>query len=218
MPGTLVDDIEIIDAGHGGGTGTPAGGDDDNGGSSGGWRRVPSRAYFTALQLGLAAIVMFFMALASSYIVRKGLGNDWQRMPMPPVVWFNTTILLISSATIAVSRKKLEGGEREAFRSWWWVTIGLGLLFLAGQIVAWRQLAAAGMLLATNPSSSFFYLLTAAHGAHLAGGIFALFYVMFQQWKRSRISQATAAELTSIYWHFMDGLWVFLLVLLTLGR
>ena len=74
------------------------------------------------------------------------------------------------------------------------------------------------MLLATNPSSSFFYLLTAAHGAHLAGGILALFYVMFRPWKRSRISQKTAAELTSIYWHFMDGLWIFLLLLLTLGR
>ena len=217
MPGTIVEDIELIDAGHGGGTPPPAGGDDD-GGSSGPLHPVPRRAYFTALQMGLAAIVMFFMALASSYIVRKGLGNDWQRTPMPPVVWFNTTILLISSVTIAVARKKLEGGEWEAFRSWWWVTTGLGLLFLAGQILAWRQLAAAGMLLATNPSSSFFYLLTAAHGAHLAGGIFALFYVTFRQWKRSRISQATAAELTSIYWHFMDGLWVFLLVLLTVGR
>ena len=217
MPGTIVEDIELIDAGHGGGTPPPAGGDDD-GDSSGPLHPVPRRAYFTALQMGLAAIVMFFMALASSYIVRKGLGNDWQRTPMPPVVWFNTTILLISSVTIAVARKKLEGGEREAFRSWWWVTTGLGLLFLAGQILAWRQLAAAGMLLATNPSSSFFYLLTAAHGAHLAGGIFALFYVTFRQWKRSRISQATAAELTSIYWHFMDGLWVFLLVLLTVGR
>ena len=92
------------------------------------------------------------------------------------------------------------------------------MLFLAGQVIAWRQLAAAGMLLATNPSSSFFYLLTAAHGAHLAGGIFALFYVLFRPWKRSRISQPTAAELTSIYWHFMDGLWIFLLALLTLGR
>ena len=217
MPGTIVDDIEIIDAGHGGGTGTPAGGDDD-GGSSGPLRPVPRRAYFTALQLGLAAIVMFFMALASSYIVRKGLSNDWQRTPMPSVVWFNTVVLLASSLTIVLARKKIASGERDAFRSWWWVTTGLGLLFLAGQIIAWRQLAAAGMLLATNPSSSFFYLLTAAHGAHLAGGIFALFYVMFRPWKRSRISQATAAELTSIYWHFMDGLWVFLLLLLTLGR
>ena len=163
MPGTVLDDIEIIDAGHGGGTGTPAGGDDDSG-SSGAGRQVPRRAYFTALQLGLAAIVMFFMALASSYIVRKGLGNDWQHTPMPPVVWFNTAILLASSATIIVARRKLDAGDREAFRSWWWVTTGLGLLFLAGQIVAWRQLAAEGMLLATNPSSSFFYLLTAAHG------------------------------------------------------
>jgi cytochrome c oxidase subunit 3 len=217
MPGAFAEDIEIIDAGRGGRTGTPAGGDDDSG-SSGWLHPVPRRAYFTALQLGLAAIVMFFMALASSYIVRKGLGTDWQRTPMPRVVWFNTVVLLVSSVTIVVARKKLEGGDREAFRSWWWVTTGLGLLFLAGQIIAWRQLAAAGMLLATNPSSSFFYLLTAAHGAHLAGGIFSLFYVTFRNWKRSRISQATAAELTSIYWHFMDGLWIFLLVLLTLGR
>ena len=217
MPGTAVEDVEIIDSGHGGGTGTPAGGDDDDG-SSGGRKPVPRRAYFTALQLGLAAIVMFFMALASSYIVRKGLGNDWQRTPMPPVVWFNTAVLLVSSITIILARRKLEHRDREAFRTWWWVTTGLGLLFLSGQIIAWRQLAAAGMMLATNPSSSFFYLLTAAHGAHLAGGIFALLYVTFRQWKRSRISQATAAELASIYWHFMDGLWVFLLVLLTVGR
>jgi cytochrome c oxidase subunit 3 len=216
MPETVAVDIEIIGAGHGGGIGTPVGGDD--GGSPGARRPVPRRAYFTALQLGLAAIVMFFMALASSYIVRKGLGTDWQRTPMPRVVWFNTAILLASSVTIVVARRKLERNAREAFRTWWWVTTGLGLLFLTGQIIAWRQLAAAGMLLSTNPSSSFFYLLTAAHGAHLAGGIFALFYVTFRQWNRSRISQATAAELTSIYWHFMDGLWIFLLVLLTLGR
>jgi cytochrome c oxidase subunit III len=217
MPGTVAEDFEIIDAGRGGGTGTPAGGDDDSG-PSGPLHPVPRRAYFTALQLGLAAIVMFFMAMASSYIVRRGLGLDWQRTPLPPVLWFNTIVLLTSSVTIIVARKRLEGGEREAFRSWWWVTTGLGLLFLAGQIIAWRQLAAAGMLLATNPSSSFFYLLTAAHGAHLTGGIFSLLYVTFRNWKRSRISQATAAELTSIYWHFMDGLWIFLLVLLTLGR
>ena len=218
MPGTVAEDIEIIDVGHGGGTAPPAGGDDDDGDSPGARRPVPRRAYFTALQLGLAAIVMFFMALASSYIVRKGLGTDWQRTPMPQVVWFNTAILLFSSVTIVVARRKLESGARESFRTWWSVTTGLGLLFLAGQIIAWRRLAAAGMLLSTNPSSSFFYLLTAAHGMHLAGGIFALLYVAFREWKRSRISQVTAAELTSIYWHFMDGLWVFLLVLLTVGR
>ena len=217
MPGTIVDDVELIDAGHGGGTPPPDGGDGD-GDSPGSRRPFPKRAYFTALQLGLAAIVMFFMAMASSYIVRRGLGTDWQRTPIPPVIWFNTAVLLTSSVTIIVARKKLASGEREAFQSLWWVTTGLGMLFLAGQIIAWRQLAAAGMLLATNPSSSFFYVLTAAHGAHLAGGIFFLFYVAFRPWRKSRISQETAAELASIYWHFMDGLWIFLLALLTLGR
>src|ERR1700746_405021 len=114
MPGTIVEDVELIDAGHGGGTPPPAGGDDD-GDSSGGRKPVPRRAYFTALQLGLAALVMFFMALASSYIVGKGRGNDWQSMPMPKVVWFNTAILLVSSATIILARRKLDGGDREAF-------------------------------------------------------------------------------------------------------
>ncbi len=77
------DDVELIDAGHGGGNPPPAGGDDD-GDSSGSRRPIPRRAYFTALQLGLAAIVMFFMAMASSYIVRKGLGTDWQHISVAP--------------------------------------------------------------------------------------------------------------------------------------
>src|SRR5260370_39589535 len=179
MPGTITEASEIIDAGHGGGTGAPAGGDEDDGGSSGRRGPVPRRAYFTALQMGLAAIVMFFMALASSYIVRKGLGTDWQRTPMPAVVWFNTAILLFSSVTIILARRKLESGAREAFRTWWSVTTGLGLLLLAWQIIAWRRLAAAGMLLSTNPSSSFFYLLTAAPSAHLTVRICALLYATF---------------------------------------
>ena len=64
----------------------------------------------------------------------------------------------------------------------------------------------------------FFYLLTAAHGLHLAGGVIALLYVSFRRWRKSRITQATAASLAGIYWHFMDGLWLFLLALLYLGR
>ena len=143
-------------------------------------------------------------------------------------VYKRQLVLLASSATIELARRKNSGAsaakplsaeEREArFSSWWTVTIALGMIFLAGQLFAWRQLAAAGMFLRTNPSSSFFYLLTAAHGAHLIGGILALFYVAFRNWKRSRITQETAADLAALYWHFMDGLWLFLFALLTLGR
>jgi len=134
---------EIIDAGHGGGTGTPAGGDDDSG-SSGGRKPVPRRAYFTALQLGLADRHVFH---GVGELLHRAQG-PWERLaatPMPPVVWFNTAILLISSGTIILARRKLDGKDRDAFRTWWWVTTGLGLLFLAGQIVAWRQLAAEGI-------------------------------------------------------------------------
>ena len=217
MPATLTDELELIHSGQGGGTPPPAGGDDDGRGPSG-LPIIPRRAYFTAISLGLAAILMFFMALSSSYIVRKGLGGDWQPVRLPAILWFNTAVLLVSSGTIEIARRRHTAGEQDSFRAWWGITTVLGLLFLAGQVAGWRQLRAAGVFLSSNPSSSFFYLLTAAHGLHLLGGIVALAYVALRAWHRSRITQATAAELTSIYWHFMDGLWVFLLLLLYLGR
>src|ERR1700733_8694739 len=217
MPGIITDEIEIIDAGHGGGTDVPAGGDDDGEGSGGSWQ-MPQRAYFTVIQLGIAGITMFFMALTSSFLVRKGLGDDWVAFALPRILWVNTLVLLASSLTIQLARKHMRLAEADGFRRWWSITTVLGLLFLAGQFAAWRQLAAQGVFLVTNPSSSFFYVLTALHGLHLLGGIVALFYVAYRPWQRSRITQATAADLVSIYWHFMDGLWVFLFALLYLGR
>jgi cytochrome c oxidase subunit 3 len=220
MPGTVTDDIEIVVTGTGrggGGGNVPAGGDDDGGGGSG-LPAIPCRAYYTALQLGLAGIIMFFMALTSSFLVRKALGADWVVIALPPVLWFNSLVLLASSATIQWANGRMEKGDAKGFRYWWGLTIALGLLFLAGQVIAWRQLAAQGLYVSSNPNSSFFYLLTAAHGLHLAGGVLALLYVAFRRWQRSRITQATAASLAGIYWHFMDGLWLFLLALLYLGR
>jgi cytochrome c oxidase subunit 3 len=170
MPGTITDDVEIIDAGHGGGTDVPAGGDDDGDGhGGGGLPAIPQRAYFTAIQLALAGIVMFFMALTSSFLVRKGLGDDWVSFALPRVLWANTLVLLASSGAIQFARARLRSGDTEGFRRWWAITTALGALFLAGQFAAWRQLAAQGVFLATNPSSSFFYLLTALHGLHLLG-------------------------------------------------
>ena len=218
MPGTLTDDLEIIEAGHGGGTDIPAGGDDDGDSSGSNLPRIPERAYFTVIQLALAGIVMFFMALTSSFLVRKGLGNDWVSFALPRILWVNTLVLLASSVTMQVALREIRQGAAASFRQWWAITTGLGVLFLVGQLLAWRQLAAQGVFLATNPSSSFFYLLTALHGLHLLGGIVALFYVRYRVWQRSRIRQDTAARMASIYWHFMDGLWLFLLALLYLGR
>src|SRR5579883_2849929 len=139
MPGTITDEIELIDAGHGGGTDVPAGGDDDGEGS-GGSPHMPQRAYFTVIQLGLAGITMFFMALTSSFLVRKGLGNDWVAFTFPKVLWLNSLILVASSVTIQVARRHLHGHQMAAFKRWWAITTSLGILFLAGQLIAWRQL------------------------------------------------------------------------------
>jgi cytochrome c oxidase subunit III len=187
-------------------------------GQQDGGRSIPRRAYITGITLAVAAIMMFFMALTSSFIVRKGTGTDWQAFGMPRILWANTIILLLSSLTLEMARRQLARGVMSAFRNLWALTTGLGLLFVGGQLVAWHQLRAAGVYLSTNPSGSFFYVFTAAHAVHVLGGIFALLFVAFRSWQRSRTTQAIGAEVAGIYWHFLDGLWVFLLLLLSLGR
>jgi cytochrome c oxidase subunit III len=227
VPGTsIVEDLEITSK-PGGPGGPPSGAPPEGRGGGGDGdaqpaprpREVSGRVYFTGIWLAVAAILMFFMALVSAYIVRKGTGTDWRMVaPLPRILWLNTAILLLSSWALEASRNAREREDAKAFRGWWAAATGLGVLFLAGQWVAWRELAAAGVYLATNPSSSFFYLLTAAHGLHVAGGLAALLYVLSRDWARLRASGGVAAEVAGIYWHFMDGLWVFLLLVLTLGR
>jgi cytochrome c oxidase subunit 3 len=220
MPGApTIDDFEIIieDIGGGGGKQPPAGGDDGDGDK----RRRPgppsSRRYYTAVTLGIVSILMFFMALASAFIIRKA-SIDWVPVRLPAVLWANTVILLASSLTMERARRKLAAADLGGFRKLWRATTGLGLLFLIGQLVAWRQLVTQGVYVSTNPASSFFYIFTAAHGLHLLGGVGALLYVLFRAFEKTRLSRTVAAEVTSYYWHFMDGLWVFLLALLYLGK
>jgi len=186
------------------------------GGDSGsqGWE-IPSRAYRTGLWMGLAAIVMLFAAFTSALVVRKGMSTDWVSTTLPPVIYLNTLILLASSLTLERSRRSLRVGLKRRFVRWLYVTVILGVAFVACQLIAWRELALRGIYLATNPSSSFLYLLTAAHGVHLLGGIVALFCLVF---RARRIvtapSRPVSVDLTTIYWHFMDALWVYILVLL----
>lgn len=180
---------------------------------------VPQRVYLTGIWLALAGILMFFAALTSALIVRKGLSNDWVALAMPRLLWFNTAVLVLSSLTLARAQRRLALNRVDEFHRWWRLATLLGVVFVAGQLMAWRQLAAAGAYLASNPSSSFFYLLTGTHGAHLLGGIIALFYVGWRRWpKHGRITLPTAVTVSSIYWHFLDGLWVYLFFLLLYGR
>jgi cytochrome c oxidase subunit III len=220
MPGTReVEEIEIIieDIGGGGGNEPPAGGDDGDGDKRRRSGPPSPRRYYTAITLALVSILMFFMALSTAFLVRRA-GTDWIPIHLPAMIWVNTIILLASSATMESARKRLAAADLDGFRRLWQLTTGLGVFFLIGQLVAWRELVAQGVYVATNPASSFFYIFTAAHGLHLLGGVCALLYVLFCAFEKTNVSRSLAAEVTSYYWHFMDGLWVFLLVLLYLGK
>jgi len=216
-----IQDIALIieDVGGGRGHGKPpagrdGGGDDRKPGSSG--RASPNR-YYTGIAVAIVSILMFFMALVSAYVVRRGSSVDWIPFHFPPIVWANTAILLASSITLEVARRRLVI-DSAAFRKWWTITTFLGVLFLAGQLIAWRQLARQGVYLASNPASSFFYIFTGAHAVHVLGGVAALLFVTLRNFDRAVVSPMTAVRVTSYYWHFLDALWIFLAVLLYLGR
>lgn len=165
--------------------------------------------------MALVGISMIFVAFTSAYIVRSGLGDDWTALSLPNLVWFNAAVLVLSSFTMEKTRRTLRQGLRAACNRWVTATALLGAVFLACQLEVWHELAANGIFLTTNPSSSFFYLLTGAHGVHLGGGLIALFYITLEAWRyRLGPAKRTLVEVTAIYWHFMDGLWIYILMLL----
>jgi cytochrome c oxidase subunit 3 len=222
MPGTsIVEDIELVieDIGGGGGKGPPAGGDDGGDGGKRRWPQSPSsRRYATAIALGIVSIVMFFMAMASAFIFLRATSNRWVPLHLPSLVWVNTVILLLSSVAMELARRRLALADVRQFRKFWSAATALGMLFLIGQLVGWRQFVLAGFYVATNQASSFFYIFTGLHGLHLLGGICALLYVSFRRFEKAKVSRSVAAEVASYYWHFMDGLWIFLLALLYFGK
>lgn len=181
-------------------------------------RFTPAR-YRIGVWVAIGSILMLFTALTSAYIVRSASGNDWQPIAMPKVLWLSTLLIVISSVTMEVSRRSLKQQHDGRYGRWLIVTVALGLAFLSSQIIAWRQLVRQGVYLAGNPYNSFFYLFTAAHGLHLLGGIMALTYLLLRTRRRrstidGELRRVGAADSATIYWHFMDVLWVALFFLL----
>jgi cytochrome c oxidase subunit III len=207
-----------------GGRGPGGGGRDD-----GARNLTPDHRYRIGMWVALASILMLFTALTSAYIVRSRLStaNDWQPISMPQMLWLSTSLILLSSATFEAGRRFIKRGEDSKYRRWLMATVLLGLGFLLTQLLAWRELVAQGIYLSTNPHSSFFYLLTAVHGLHLLGGILMLGFLLLRAWGNKRgyaqeqeatARQRDSADAVALYWHFMDGLWIYLFLLLFLWR
>ncbi|HMK30358.1 MAG TPA: cytochrome c oxidase subunit 3 [Terriglobales bacterium] len=199
------------------------------------------RRYRLGLAVGLAAVLMLFVSFTSAYIVRQGLGtwdaqtqtyvNDWRPLSLPMgLLMMNTLFILAASFTIEMARRTafqaavmapvvaIPGiaAEKRSPAPWLPLTLLLGFAFLIGQWMAWKELARRGFYLASNPSSSFFYVLTGMHGLHLIGGLIALLYAATIVAFRTRALERKRiiVDITAWYWHFMALLWLYIFALL----
>ena len=222
MAATVTGADQVVDVGIGGGPRPKNGnGFHRNGGGKDGdepLRFSPAR-YRLGAWVAIGSILMLFVALTSAYIVRSASATDWQPVATPKVLWLSTALILISSLTLEISRRSLKQKSDAGYGRWLLITTILGVGFLASQLIAWRQLVRQGVYLASNPYSSFFYLFTAAHGLHLAGGLCALSYLLarknkYRQTLDGELRRIGAADAVTIYWHFMDALWLGLFGLL----
>ena len=246
---TLSPTITIKDpkTGHGGGAVPPpitGGGDDSRGGNGSPDYGQRLRRARLGLLVALAPIIMLFVSFTSAYIVRQGLPTldertgtyvrDWLQVNLPTALLLvNTLLLIVSSITMEFSRQKITRevalapvksipgvsiGEGRGF-PWLGSTIVLGMGFLIGQWMAWRELAARGFFLATSPSSSFVYLLTGTHAIHLAGGVLALLYAGVISLMNKPVEvRRIVVDITAWYWHFMALLWIYIFALLEFAK
>jgi cytochrome c oxidase subunit 3 len=179
-----------------------------------------SGASRTGIWVAVAGISMTFAALTSALVVRQGSAMDWRHFALPSVLYWNTALLLGSSVCLEVARRRVASfarglqPEKSVPLRWLRLTLALGLLFVTGQYVAWIQLKAQGLYLATNPSSSFFYVLTGMHALHVLGGLGGLTLVISRLSRKAPTLRRSTLDTASYYWHFMDVLWLYLLLLL----
>ncbi|NTS33529.1 cytochrome c oxidase subunit 3 [Phyllobacterium sp. BT25] len=162
----------------------------------------------------LAVVGALFTLLISAYFMRMGL-NDWWAVPIPGLLWFNTALLVASSLALQWTKAKAQRGNLEAVKAGLGLSFVTSVGFLVGQILAWRQLTAAGYLVADNPANSFFYLITGMHGLHILGGLVALGRTSFRALKGVPAKAIwLSVDLCAMYWHFMLLVWLILFALL----
>jgi cytochrome c oxidase subunit III len=169
----------------------------------------------TGIWVALSAITMSFAAFTSALVVGKGSTADWPHIELPSILYFNTLALVASSVTLEIARRRFTRNvETAATRFWFYATLALGLIFVSGQYVAWMQLRSEGLYLATNPASSYFYVLTAVHALHVLGGLGGLIRLVAKLGGPVPSLRRSTLDATSYYWHFMGLLWLYLLLVL----
>lgn len=168
----------------------------------------------------LAVVTSLFALFMSAYYMRMGHGHgnvhDWHALREPTVLWWNSGVLVLASLAMQWSRASISRGQTDRARDGLLIGGLLTLLFLGGQLYAWRELGEAGLFDPRSPAVAFFYLLTAVHGLHLLGGLFVWARTLLRMWpKRTEpIDVRLSIELCTVYWHFLLLVWIVLFALL----
>lgn len=173
--------------------------------------------YPMGLMAILATVSMLFAAFTAALLIRR-TGADWTPVELPTIVWLNAVVIVASSVFVEYSKRSLRHDDGAYAPVWLSMGSVLGLLFIAGQWVAWQALIAQGVFLPSSPHAAFFYMLSAVHGAHVIGGLGALGWTLNRAF-RGAYTATTHTGLThaAIYWHFVGALWIYLLILLSVA-
>ena len=170
------------------------------------------------LWVGIGSLLMMFAGFTSAYIVKRNQAN-WQTFDLPSFFWYSTVAILLSSVTIYLAQRAFKQREMKKYRRLLTATVILGVLFIVFQVVGFQQLWAKGITLQANVSFSFMYVIVIMHAAHVFGGLVALLVIFAKAFsKKIRIYNSVPVELVSTYWHFVDILWIYLLVFLIMIR
>lgn len=171
--------------------------------------------YKFTLWVGIGSIIMMFAALTSAYIVRHAQHN-WLEFSMPKVFWYSTVVIITSSITLHLAVKAFRSRERNRYKTLLCITAVLGVLFAVLQFYGFHDLYSRGVSIigkGSNPSASFLGIITGLHVVHVLGGVIALLIVFFRAYStKIKSYDSTPVEMLSIYWHFVDILWIYLFI------
>ena len=169
------------------------------------------------LWLFLATVTMLFAAFTSAYVVRRS-GSDWRHVALPSLLWINTAVLALSSVAVELAQLRGRRGGWTSAAFAMAAAFALGVAFLAGQVVAWRQMMAAGVYLPTSPHSSFFFMLTGAHAVHIAAALVVLAWGAAVTLNGAASPRVWAGRMSvcRTFWHFLGGVWLFLFALVSI--
>ena len=171
--------------------------------------KSPPGTYKIFLLAICGSIFAFFAALMIAYYWRSRTPPFWAPIHLPPTLWLSTGLIFLSSATFETARRVYRRGLHRIASRFLLATACIGVAFLVSQLTAWRELIREGAYLSQNPHSTFFYLFTGLHGAHLIGGLVALAVLLLGRSKRREL-----VDVIAYYWHFLGVLWIALFAVL----